>query len=87
MAKFTVQGWTFDLDREQVEAAMKRHDPERIRQHAVEVNGKLFPVKQVFQEACYSEYEGRWDRLDFTTNDARRVLKKLGFRLVRVGDT
>jgi hypothetical protein len=57
-------------------------DPEPIRKHYVEVDGKRFPPKQlleqVLQEKGYKDNE--FNRLDFTTVDARSILQRLGFK-------
>jgi len=74
-----MNGQLLDLQPKQVEAAMREVDPETIRQHAVEVGGRLFPVKQVLARAT------GLDRLDFTSAQARSILKRLGFQLRRVG--
>jgi hypothetical protein len=42
------------------------------------VDGKPYPVKQAFSVAS------GMDRLDFTTNQARHALARLGFEVVRV---
>lgn len=73
--EFTINGQLLELQREQVEGAMREVDPETIRQHAVEIGGRLFPVKQVL--SCATGL----DRLDFTS---AQHLKRLGFQLRRV---
>ena len=76
--EFTMSGQQLVLTPEQVEAAMSGVDPETIRQHVVEVGGRSYPVKQVL--ACATGL----DRLDFTSAQARSILKRLGFQLHRV---
>lgn len=46
-----------------------------VRQHAVEINGALYPVKEVFARVT------GLDVLDFNTVQARTTLRRLGFRL------
>lgn len=75
--RFQIAGKAFDLDRDAVNAAMRGREPEPTRQHAVEVDGRIYPVKQVLEAAT------KLDRLDFTSATARRVLGKLGFKLFR----
>lgn len=77
MAVFRVGGRDVELEREQVEAAMRGKSPEPVRTHAVEVNGQYWPPKQVLAEVT------DLDRLDFTTQVARRILQRLGFRTFR----
>src|SRR5574337_1300830 len=52
--------------------------PGPIREHAIEISGVRFPIKQAF--ACATGM----DVLDFTTDQARRVFKHLGFKVTRV---
>lgn len=76
---FQIAGQRMVLEYDAVVAALSSVDPEPARSHVVEVGGEIFPVKQVFSAAT------GLDRLDFTTNQARSVLKRLGFEVVRVG--
>lgn len=80
--KFTLRGEALDLDRGDVEKALRGVEPESVTKHAAEINGKLYPVKQVLAEVL----EGKEiSRLDFTSADARRILRRLGFRLFEEG--
>ena len=74
-----VNGRSLSLSRGEVEACMRGVSPEPIQRHAVDVGGKRYPVKQVFEAAT------GLDRLDFTSAIARRNLGRLGFVLHRVG--
>lgn len=74
---FTLRGKTYTLSRRDVSTAMKGVDPEVIRIHSVRVNGRDYPVKQVIDATL------RLDRLDFTAQDARSILKRLGFEVTR----
>jgi hypothetical protein len=76
---FRINGEPMSLSPEEVTESLRGKDPEPIRSHAVEVEGRLYPMKQAFALAT------GLDRLDFTTNQARTQLKRLGFRVVRVG--
>lgn len=77
MPVFRVGGHEISLDRRTVEQAMEGKTPGRITVHAVEVSGTVWPLKQVLAEAT------GLDLLAFTTQEARRVLTKLGFRAFR----
>jgi hypothetical protein len=55
--------------------------PDPVREHYVVVGGRRFPPKQVISEVT------GLDRADFTTHQARRVLKRLGFNAARVDRT
>jgi hypothetical protein len=74
---FTIGGERGHLRSEEVIRKLKRVEPEPIRLHAVEVGGRWFPMKQAFEVVT-----GR-DRLDFTTNQARTLFKRLGFKVRR----
>src|SRR5947209_8797373 len=81
--RFPVGGESFDLARDQIIAAMKDAPAEPIQKHVVEVDGQVFPPKQVFATVT-----GR-ARQSFTTMEAQRVLTRLGFesrRADRVDD-
>jgi hypothetical protein len=50
-----------------------------VREHYVVIGGRRFPPKQVIASVTGI------DRADFTTHQARRVLRRLGFPAARVG--
>lgn len=77
--EYTVGGLRGRLKRTDVVRKLEGVPPGPIREHAVEVAGVVFPIKQAF--ACAAGI----DVLDFTTNQARRVFKRLGFPVTRVG--
>lgn len=68
-----VGGRPFDSSREAIEAAMRVEAPESLQKYAVEVNGLNYPPKQVLATVT------GWQRTSFTTMEAQRVLRKLGF--------
>lgn len=71
--EFTLNGQRHQLTKKDVETTMRRLTPERIFEHAVEVNGVMFPVKQVFAAAVGV------DTSQFTSQRAQNVLRRLGF--------
>jgi hypothetical protein len=77
MPRFTVSGHAFELDHHEVEEAVARVLPDPVREHYVVVGGRRFPPKQIL--ACVTGL----DRADFTTHQARRILKRLGFVAAR----
>lgn len=79
-ARFTIGGRRLDLTTDQVERAMRGVQPETIRKHLVELNETVFPPKQVLATVT------GWERLSFTTQEAQRVLKGLGFVCRRAGE-
>lgn len=70
---------SFDLDSENIARAMSRVLPEPIQKHYVVIGGRRFPPKQVIAAVT------GLDRADFTTHQARRVLRGLGFGAARRG--
>lgn len=81
--RFVLRGFSLSLDRATVERALKNVDPDPVQIHAAEVNGRLYPVKQALRAtlATIPEVSGRLSALDFTSADARSILRRLGFRL------
>ena len=77
-ATFQISGHQISLAPEQVESAVRDDLPEPIREHYVIVEGRRFPPKQVLTRVT------GLDRADFTTHQARRILKRLGFVAARV---
>lgn len=71
--RFTVGGEEYDLTKERVISAMRGVPSESVQKHVVEVEGTGFPPKQVFATVT-----GR-ARTSFTTMEAQRVLRRLGF--------
>jgi hypothetical protein len=78
MPVFTVAGQRFELEPENVEARLGPVLPEPIFEHYVIVGGRRYPPKQVL--SCLTAL----DRADFTTHQARRILRRLGFTTARV---
>jgi hypothetical protein len=72
-----VGGKTFRLSMEQVIKKLRGTKPGPIQAHVVEIDGTDYPVKEVFAKAT------GLDLLDFNTNQARSVLKRLGFVVKR----
>jgi hypothetical protein len=68
-----VGGRSFDFTKQDVEARMRGEEPELIQRHMVEVNGEMFPPKQVLGHVT------GWARTSFTTMEAQRVLTRIGF--------
>jgi hypothetical protein len=81
MPAFKISGETVDLTADSVAAAVAGVLPEPIHEHYVVVAGRRFPPKQLV--TCATGL----DRADFTTHQARRILKRLGFSAARVTDT
>lgn len=76
MAQFILRGKTFDLDRNDIESAVRGRSPERIQKYAVSIGGKEWPIKQVVRLATSLQ------SAEFTAHDAFRVLQKIGYEIV-----
>lgn len=77
MTAARVAGHDFDLAPEDVEGAAADREPEPIREHYVIVAGRRYPPKQVLAAVT------GLDRADFTTHQARAILRRLGFGVYR----
>ncbi|HEX5267424.1 MAG TPA: hypothetical protein VFW24_11680 [Acidimicrobiales bacterium] len=77
MVAARIAGIDFDLTPSEVEERLVRVDPEPIRDHYAVVAGRRYPVKQVMGAVT------GLDRADFTTHQARAVLRRLGFGVYR----
>lgn len=69
----TIAGSRFELDPPSVEERLRGVLPEPVKDHFVVVDGRRFPPKQVITLVT------GLDRADFTTHQARRILRRLGF--------
>ncbi len=78
--EFTVGGRSLDLTHDEVVAKLGGVSPEPIRQHFVKVGKRKFPPKQIFALVT------GWERQTYTTFEAQRVLRRLGFDCRRVGE-
>lgn len=75
-----IAGRTFPLTGGGIIDRCRDANPEPIRDHFVVVDGRRFPPKQVIALATGV------DRNDFTTNQARSILRRLGFATGRARD-
>ena len=80
MPRFTIAGHKVELERDGVERSVNGLLPDPVQEHYVVVEGRRFPPKQVLSRAT------GLDRADFTTHQARRILKRLGFVAARRSD-
>ncbi|MDQ2982183.1 MAG: hypothetical protein M3R26_07670 [Actinomycetota bacterium] len=77
MARFTIAGEEFELAQGNIETRLRTLLPDPVQEHYVVVRGRRFPPKQVI--SCVTGL----DRADFTTHQARRILRRLGFVAAR----
>lgn len=77
--KTTISGTQFDIEPADVEDAVRGRDPDPIVEHYVVVAGRRYPPKQVLATVT------GLDRADFTTHQARNVLRRLGYGVYRRG--
>lgn len=76
--EFTVGGKRLHLTSDKVVSALRGIAPGPIHIHAVEINGRTYPVKKALSIVT------GLDLLDFNTNQARNIFRGLGFKVVRV---
>ena len=82
---FKLRGRNFELSKEEVIQILKNKSFEQYgSSYFVEVEGKHFPVKEALYEVLKSEGIGL-TKLDFTTQDAVRIFRKLGFEVLTKG--
>ena len=79
MVRSVVGGRVVNLTADEVTRSMRGTEPETIQEHFVVIGDKLFPPKQVLAQVT------GWDRQTFTTMEATRVLRRLGFVCQRAG--
>jgi hypothetical protein len=65
--------FAFNLDKSEVQQAMKGIKPEPVTSESVIIGRREYPVKQV------GEVITRQDRRDFTAREVTRALSRLGF--------
>lgn len=75
--EFVVSGNSMRLSTADVRKAVRGHEPGPIRTHLVEIDGRVFAVKEALALAT------GLDLLDFNTNQARAILRRLGFPVRR----
>ncbi|HVL89704.1 MAG TPA: hypothetical protein VM841_05660 [Actinomycetota bacterium] len=76
-----VAGHSFTLSRERIEAICRDLYPDPVRDHYTVIEGRRFPPKQIIGAIT------GLDRNDFTTNQARSILRRLGFASGRAGES
>ncbi len=73
--RFVLLGKEYDLSHEDIRSAMRKEEPEPIRNHYVRIDNRIYPPKQVLAAAT------GLPRVSFTTMRAHNVLRRLGFEL------
>lgn len=68
-----IAGFSFDLVKNEVEAAMRDIKPETVEGDSVTIGRRVYPVKQV------GEVITRQDRRDFSAKEVVRALTRIGF--------
>jgi len=83
--RFKLRGKGFDVSREEVVKILKDKSFEQYgSNYFVEVGGKHVPVKEALYEILKSKGISL-TKLDFTTQDAVRIFRKLGFEVLTKG--
>jgi hypothetical protein len=70
---FTLRGRTFEKSSEDFAKAIKGLEPGRIQKYSTLINGKRYPIRQVLAAVT------KLPPIAITSQDAYRVLEKLGF--------
>ncbi len=76
--EFTIGGSRYRGSHRIVEELLAQEEPETIQKYAVEVGGRSFPVKQAVASGLGAP------RASFQTQEAFRVLRRLGFEPTEV---
>jgi len=83
--RFKLRGKGFEVSREEVVQILKNKSFEQYgSNYFVEVEGKHIPLKEALYEILKSKGIGL-TKLDFTTQDAVRIFRKLGFEVLTKG--
>src|SRR5689334_9804240 len=77
MGRFRIAGQRFDLAPADIERAAQDMLPDPLVSHYTVIRGRRFPPKQLIAGAT------GLDRSDFTTHQARSILRRLGFACAR----
>ncbi len=76
--EFIIGGKRFSLTADQVVSSLRESEAGSVQTHAVEIDGVTYPIKEALARVT------GLDLLDFNTNQARSVFRRLGFKVVRV---
>jgi len=78
MQDFVLRGKNYRSSKQEVEAALKKVEPESVRKYYIEVDGKRYPIKQPI------ELVTGLARIAYTAMDAYRILSRLGFEIKQI---
>ena len=76
---FIIAGKRLRLTTDQIVSSLRGVEPGLVQMHAVEIDGVIYPIKEALAHVT------SLDLLDFNTNQARNVFRRLGFKVMRVG--
>jgi len=83
--RFRLRGKEFELSKKEAEQVLKGKNYKQNRsRYFVEVEGRYIPVKESLHEILRNRNIGL-TKLDFTTQDAVRIFRKLGFEVLTKG--
>lgn len=80
MAKIVLAGRSIDLEKEDILNAAKGVHPTAIHDFSVNLNGKMYPIKQAISLAT------ELSPVKFPTSQAHGILRKLGFNIENTFD-
>ncbi len=71
-----INGTRYELARPEIETLMQGVEPETVRRYFISINGRNYPIKQVFAVAVGLPVAS------FATGYAFNVLRRLGFEII-----
>ncbi len=74
--KLRVRGKVFNITKKEVEQKLAGIEPELGVKYFIVIEGKEYPIKQIVGKAF------SLSRADFVTQEAYRILRRLGFKIV-----
>jgi hypothetical protein len=75
---FTLRGNQYTLTRDEVERSVINLAPKQGEKYFIKIGDRRYPPKQILAESL------RLSPMAFTTLDANRILRKLGFEIVSI---
>jgi hypothetical protein len=75
---FIIRSHVYKLSKEDVIKSVSGVAPDPVRKHYVEISGNRYPIKQAFAQVL------KLAVIDFTSQDAYRIFRRLGFPLGQV---
>jgi len=78
MQDFVLRGKSYRSSKEEIEEALRKVEPESVREYYIEVGGKSYPIKQPIQLIT------GLPRVAYTSMDAYGILRRFGFEIKQI---